>query len=145
MRYSREHATEAFFKEIHKLTEDHHEEVGNAHDLDPDFNLYLKIEEAGGLRVYTVRQGDTLKGYAVFFYAIDIHHKTVLRATQDLLYLDPSVRALNAMKFIKWCDAQLKEEGVQRVYHYVTVAKDFSKLLQRMGYKKNSELWDRSL
>jgi hypothetical protein len=89
----------------------------------------------GTLRTFTARDADgVLTGYCVFFVRHNIHYASSLQASQDVIYIDPERRGFGA-EFILWCDQQLKEEGVQAVYHHVKQAHNFGPLLERFGYE----------
>jgi len=148
MRYyfNREKISIGLIKDILSLVKDHHMEVSQYKDLeiDPSYGKYFALEEAGALRIFTVRnEGDDLAGYAVFLLKESTHFKNIKEAIQDLLYLTPKARGLRGISFLKKCDEKLKEDGVQLIYHHVTVAKDFSPLLKRQGYSKAGEVWSR--
>lgn len=114
----------------------HYEEISAFKDipLDPDIASYAKIEEVGALRVFTAREdGGELIGYAVFFIKPNIHYRTSLQALQDILYIHPQKRGFG-MRFIAWCDEQLKNESIQVVYHHVKAKHNFGPMLERLGY-----------
>ena len=77
--------------EIRPLFDRHWAEI--AHDktipLDPDYDLYLKADEGGMLRVYTAREGATLIGYCVFFVRANPHYKSTIYAVQDIIFIVP--------------------------------------------------------
>lgn len=139
--------TPSLFDEMAPLLVLHWREVAQFQDipLAPAFAQYLERQEAGNLRVYTVRgrkmpghpfeaQVDALAGYAVFFVQPNPHYTTSLQASADILFLHPDVRARTAMRFIKWCDDQLAAEGCDLVYQRVKLSKDWSPILTRIGY-----------
>lgn len=142
-----EKLTENLFKQMWKLLKEHDEEAGEGYTfLNPQFDNYFQCAEKGVLKIFTVRDGlEDLRGYAAFWINHDIKYKHVKCAVQELLFLDRRSRGANALKFIKWCDSTLKSQGVERTYHYVTTKNNFSKLLERTGYTKRSELWVRGL
>ncbi len=103
--------------------------------LDPDFHTYKKIEENGALRVFTARDDDgTLVGYNCFFVNPNLHYQSSLQAVQDVLYVDKERRGFGRT-FIKWCDDELRKEGVQKVYHHLKAKYNFGPMLERMGYE----------
>ena len=124
----------------------HQDEVAQFKDikLDPDFSQYQAVQDAGRLRVYTMRVRGELMGYASFLVANSLHCKGSYQALQDTLFLLPRVRrGLAGYRFLKWCDRQLQIESVQVVYHEVTDSRDFGALLKRLGYKKVSTFYAR--
>ncbi len=145
-KYQREKCTKELFDEVYPLLEKHYEEITHYKDipLDPNVQAYLKLEEIGTLRVYTVREEGEIVGYASFLVSRNIHYKTCLQALQDIIYIDPSKRGFGA-KFIIWCDMQLKKEGVQIVYHHIKKKHNFGPLLERMGYELIDLIYGRRL
>lgn len=139
MTFSREPLTPTLAQEILPLLRAHYQEIAHFKDipLDPDWKLYESAHDSGMLHVYTARKAGLLLGYAVFFVRPNPHYKTSRQAVQDILYLDPSLRSgFNGLRFIRWCDRQLRHDGVQAVYHHVKCANDFGPVLRRMGYQQ---------
>lgn len=128
--------SEKLIQEMRPLWDDHHEEVPQMGlMIDPDLALYSRMAKNGVLRIYTARVADMLVGYQVFGVMPHPHRRYSLEANGDLLYLDPEVRkGIVALKFLKWCDAQLAKEGVRVVHHQFSVAKDLTPLFRRLGY-----------
>lgn len=136
MNYQREKATQELCDELIPLLVDHYQEIAHYPDiaLDPDFEMYVKMEEIGFLRVYTARDSKgALFGYALYFVRYNLHYKASLQAHQDIIYIHPKHRGTGA-KLIVWADNDLRREGVQAVYHHVKAAHNFGPLLERMGY-----------
>ncbi len=115
--------------------------------LDPDFDAYRKIEANGQLRIFTVRIGGVLHGYAVFVVAANAHYRTSLQATQDVLYIDPGYRkGTFGMRLLWYSENRLREEGVEVVYHHVKVKHPvLGVLLQRMGYEVVDAIYARRI
>lgn len=147
MKFQRERAQDVF-KEMIPLLEKHWEEIAHYKDikLEPDFDLYFKMEDMGILRVFTAREDDgDLIGYCVFFVKHNMHYKSSLNALQDVLFIRPDKRGMFAPKFILWCDRQLKADGVQLVCQHLKAAHDFSPLLERLGYEFMDKIYVKRL
>ena len=121
--------------EVSDLITEHYEEITHYKDIElaPDWDAYLRVYESGGLRCYTARKEDKLVGYCIFFIKHNMHYKNSLQASQDILFITKEQRGRGG-RFIKWCDEELKEEGVQVVYHHVKKKHNFGPLLERFGY-----------
>ena len=146
MEFKKERYSEQLVCELLSLLQQHHEEVSHCPDvpIEPDFNIYRKMEDMGILRIFTARENGEIVGYSVFFVSASIHHKSKLQAAQDLLFLRPDYRrGFTAYRFIKWCDDQLRADGVKSIFQYVNVKSDFGSLLERMGYNKFETLYVR--
>lgn len=136
--FQRERASPDLFLEIAPLLVAHFTEIAHFSDieLNPDYSLYLAMEDGGGLRVYTARRSDgELIGYAIFFVRRNPHYRTSLQAVQDILFVRPDQRGVTGARLIMYADAELKREGVQAVMHHVKAAHNFGPLLERLGYQ----------
>ena len=135
--------------EVLPLLQAHFEEIAHFQDipLDPEWEVYDALEMNGALRIYTVRDNDaTLVGYAVFFVRRSPHYRGSLQAVQDILFLVPALRGqMLGARFVRWCDDQLRVEGVQVVRHHVKAAHDFGPLLERLGYELEDRIYVRRL
>lgn len=134
--------------EMLPLIQIHYREIASFQDIElcPDFQLYEAAEKMDAIRIYTVRsetEGE-LVGYAIFFIRHHPHYKNSLQATQDLLFIHPDHRG-PGMKFVSYCDEQLKNDHVDVVYHLVTTRFDFSPILKRLGYEKNETIYAKRL
>lgn len=143
----------------------HWREIARYHDipLDPDLQTYANMAAIGALRLFTVRHAQfsekdladafetplqvrgRLAGYGLYFVRCAPHYRGSLQAVQDVLYLDPAIRGATGYRFIKWCDEQLREEGVQVVYQHVKVTHNFGPMLQRLGYEHVEGIYARRL
>jgi GNAT superfamily N-acetyltransferase len=129
---------ENLIEELKPLTERHYQEVAlhKAHiPLKPDWTRYTKLADMNALLVIGVRDAGKLVGYSVFFISSMMHYMTTLSASNDVIYLAPEYRnGFAGVKLIKASEAALKERGITKVLWHVKFAKDFRKILYRMGY-----------
>lgn len=125
------------WNEAQDLIAANHHETGALPDeeFELDRSAYFKLEIAGILRLYTVRDAGKLMGYALFTVSKHSHYRNTTIARQDVLYVVPAYRGVLACRFIEWTDAQLKGEGVQRVLRHVTEKVDYSRVLEHLGYR----------
>lgn len=126
----------------------HYAEVAHFKDipLEPDLGAYAKLEQAGELRRYTVRDGARLVGYALFFVRRNHHYAGSLQAWQDVMYLDPDYRRWRTgIGLIRFAEARLKAEGVQVVYHHAKRTNRVGELLGRLGYELVDEIYAKRL
>ena len=124
------------FDEMMPLFDKHYKEIAHYQDipLDPIKDEYMAREKAGAVRAFIARdEYGAIVGYAVFFVCRNLHYRSSLQALQDVLFIDPAKRGFG-MKFIAWCDEQLKAEGIQVSYHHVKKEHNFGPLLERLGY-----------
>jgi hypothetical protein len=134
MEYKRE-TIGAVWDEAHELMADHAVEVGilGSRRWSPRLEQYRRLEDAGILRLHTMRKDGLLVGYSAFHVLLH-HHYDVLAATQDAVYVAPQHRGFAAAKFMAWVDGTLRAEGVEVVFRVSTEKCDYSRSLERMGY-----------
>lgn len=140
LKYGNE-ALDLFWQDGKELVKDHFEEVGlNDFNFSVAVDRYLELEAQGAIKAFTIRDGDLLVGYAIFFLGRHGHVSEIC-ARCDSLYVDRKYRGRCALGFLKWCDEQLKKLGVKFVLHSVTKKKDYSSLLNRMGYNHIEDIY----
>lgn len=125
------------FDEAYPLLFDHWKSIGHYQDilLEPAFDEYKRIEDAGLIRCFTVRtEFKKLIGYAVFVVRNNMHYRSSKNALLDIIYIDPAYRGIGK-DFISWCDEELRGEQVQVVFHHLKAAHSYGKMLERMGYE----------
>ncbi len=140
---------EEAFKDIQldvaPLLNDHHKEISkHDFDLDPDFEMYLKISEIGLYKVYTVRDDEgELVGYSGFFLSPMKHFKTHMAATCDVLYIIPALRGNGIGKhFLTFIDSKLSEIA-SVIFHFVPAKNDWSIILKDKGYTLHDYMYSR--
>jgi hypothetical protein len=130
--------------EMRPLWQEHYKELSHFPDvpLDPDITVYSRCASAGLLRIFTARiqnpedaEETTLVGYNIFLVQNHPHYRGTKTANQDIIYFDKDIRlGMAGYKFIRWCDEQLKKDGMQMVYQHVRAKRSFAPLLERLGY-----------
>ena len=61
--------------------------------LNPDFNLYQQLNQAGHLRIITARKEGVLVGYMIVMVTPHIHYKHKIIAKTDVLFLTKTHRS----------------------------------------------------
>lgn len=148
IQFAREEYSLDLVAQMIPLWKKHYDEIAQFKDipLEPDLERYEMMAAKGYLRIYTARLGGALTGYQVFVINSHPHYKSSIQAVQDILFLDePSRRGMTGYRFIKWCDVQLAREGIKIVYQHVKAAKDFGRVLERMGYRIHDLIYSRRL
>jgi hypothetical protein len=130
--------------ELFPLFADHWKEISHYNDipLEPNLELYNKMEELGLVRLFTARDNSALVGYGVYVMTPDLHAKSSVQASQDVLYIDPKKRGFG-LSFIKWCDEQMREMGAKIILRGVSVKCDYSRILSRIGYEQVGSTYSR--
>ena len=135
--------------EIKPLLEAHYAEIAKHKDipLSPDWALYKTLESIGALKIFTCRSehlDNSLIGYGIYFVKHHIHYSTCLVAQQDILFIRKDYRG-KGMRFIGWCDDQLRAMGVQMTIQHVKATHNFGPMLERMGYELMDLIYTRRL
>lgn len=105
-------------------------------EFDPSIDTYSTADANGALRVFTVKEKGNIVGYQTFFVCEHPHSQDLITATQDVLYISPTFRrGMIAFRFIKWCAAQLAEDGIGIVHQVVPARKNYGSMFQRLGYQ----------
>ena len=114
--------------------------------LAPDWDRYNELNNLGKLSIVAAYDGEKIVGYSVFFLNEHIHYKNNIIANNDVLFLAPEYRlGMTGIKLIKYSEMILQQLGVSKVIWHVKMAKDFRKLLHRMGYQDEDIIVGRAL
>jgi GNAT superfamily N-acetyltransferase len=123
--------------EIKPSLNEHYEElsVTKTFPLDPDWDAYVRLSEAGSLKVITCRKDGVIVGYMFFLLHYNLHYRTMLTAIEDLYYLRKEERKGRVgIKLFKYAEEYLKSIGVNRVLLGTKVHLDNSRLFEYLGY-----------
>ena len=136
-------------KEIASLCVRHWEEIAHNKDfikLDPDWDKYANLANAGMMSVTTARDGSILVGYQIYFVMPHLHYKQSLTAMSDVLFLAPEHRIGAAgIRLMKAAEEELVKLGVQRIVQNVKLSNDWGSILERMGYKPFERIYTKIL
>lgn len=128
-----------FILEFAKLLRPHMAEINVSERLGfqfkPDYDRYVKLQDAGVLTIVTCRDGDKLIGYCVFSIATHIRYGDCKLAKEDLYYIVPEYRGKGFGKqlFIE-TEKILKEQGVNQIIFTTKTYSDNSHLFEKLGY-----------
>lgn len=146
--FQRERLSLDLFSEIIQHMESHAKEIAYTDTtvpyLKPDWERYEFIEKNGAYRGFTARDAGKLVGYMGVFVEKNLHCVDITTASVDLLYVVPERRAC-AVRFMAWCDEQLRMENVSTVYHHVPNIRSFSRVLTHLGYFPIEQIYARKL
>ena len=102
--------------------------------LNVDWKRFIRLEEIRVLKFFTFRKDDLLIGYSIFTVSSSMEYSNSIQASLSNIFLHPDHRGRGG-RFITWCDEQLRDMGVQVVYHHVKAKNDYGLLLKRLGYE----------
>lgn len=137
-----------WFMEAQPLFAAHYREsVRDPMALAPDFGVAIKLELAGVVRAFTVRDEGALVGYAIFLVTPHLHHKRDVVALCDVIYVKPSHRAPRvALRLLRTAEAQLTEEGVSRMQMREPAHdRSIGRLAESVGYELSERVYEKSL
>ena len=136
--FQTEEFNDGLIEEMMPLLQEHYLEISHYKDipLNPDYETYKRVFSLGLMRVFTARNlvDSKLIGYNVMLIRNNMHYKDSLQAVQDIIYIDKTKRGFG-LKFISWCDDELRKQGIQVVYQHMKAAQSFGPMLERMGYE----------
>ena len=137
-----------FIDELEKIFPEHYEElcVTKEYALDPDYDAYRRIGEAGMLRCITCRNDGELIGYAVFIVSPHLHYKSCKTAVEDIYYVKKEYRKGRiGIRLFQYAENALKRIGVQRIVMHTKVHLDNSRLFEYLGYKQTDKVFTKML
>ena len=124
--------------DIRPLIQKHWEDIALNKDkikLNPDWDAYYVLEQAGVLKIFTAREDDKLVGYFVVIIQYNMHYKDHLFASNDIIFLHPDYRkGRTGIKLIQFAEKCLKEDGVSVLTINTKVHKPFDKLMEFLGF-----------
>lgn len=140
----------ALIAELQPLLEAHYQEVAHYPDLklDPAWDLYAKINEAGNLRVYTARIDGALVGYEAFFISRSMHYRSAIYAVEDVLFVEKNARGARiGIGLMQFSHGSLAAAGVTVVMHHCKHKEDLNlgPLYKRVGLEHIDEVWGKRL
>jgi len=114
--------------------------------LDPDWDAYKKLYEAGVLLVVTSRYDEKLVGYSVYIVGESLHYKGLKIAESDAFWLDKEYRkGMTGMKMIKFAEKALKDRDVDFIMSKVKIHRDIGPVFERMGYSPIETVYSKGL
>lgn len=152
MIYSKE-TYEQVIEEIKPILQSHYQEIAKHKDipLEPDWEMYKAMQSLGILKIFTVRTEPDdeigpgeLVGYGIYFVKKHLHYSSCLVANQDILFMKKEYRG-KGMRFINWCDEQLKAMGCHMTIQHVKAAHNFGPMLEKMNYELMDLIYTRRL
>ena len=126
--------------EMKPLLPEHYEELGSPvatqYALEPDWDQYIKLEQAGAVKVVTCRSDGELVGYMIFMVSPGLHVKSCLTAYEDIYFLRKQYRkGRTGIKLFQFAEQYLKSLNVNKIMCTTKVHLDNSRLFEYLGYK----------
>lgn len=135
------YAVESWFDvraEVGPLWRLHYAEIADKRiPLDPDFDRYDQIALLGKLHIVTVRDRGKLVGYLFAIVDTHLHYRHTLFAGFDLYWVDPvHRRGWAGVRLFREAEQTLRARGVRKVVANTKVAKDMSRIFERLGFQE---------
>lgn len=101
--------------------------------IEPDVERYKQLQASGALIIVTLRQYESLLGYVVGFTYRALHHKKILGAIGDSIYVEPRWRS-SAGPLVDYFVEELERRGVQIIGWPCDPEGYVCKLLEARGF-----------
>ena len=124
------------FEEIQELLKKHKEEIGmfgKDIELDPDWEMYKTLAEAGILNIITMRMRGHLLGYYISFIVRHLHYNVKV-SSNDILYIEKGYRG-HALSFFKYIQKNLKVKGIIIMSFNIKPIVDFRTVAEYLGFE----------
>lgn len=106
----------------------------------PNFDTYCNLYSAEILYILSVRNGDSIVGYATLLIVDLMQHMGVKCCFVDSIFIRKEYRkGLTGYKFIKFVRDFGRKKGAKRIEWGITMRNDFGRILERMGYALESK------
>lgn len=146
----REEKLKEFLPEFKTLLEAHMAEINvlyrDGEELNPDYNRYFKMQDAGAYVMMTCRKDGALIGYIGFVVCPHLRFMGCTMAYEDLYYLKPENRqGRTGYKLFTESERLLKKRNVNRVVLSCKTFQDHSRLFDHLGYEFYEKHFTKSL
>lgn len=131
--------------EIQPLITQHWLEIANNKDrivLNPDYEKYKLLNQAGILKIFTVRDFGRLIGYFIVICQQHMHYSDHVYAMNDIIYIDPDYRGSTiAYKLLRSVEKRLKQDGVSVLMINMKVHAPFDRLLESLKFSNTERVY----
>lgn len=140
-----------FQPELPPLLRAHWLEVALDHgavQLDPDWERYFALTDAGALSCVTVREGEggPLVGYHIAIVSGHLHYKNSKHGITDVYFLSPAYRrGFTGIRLFKAVDAEMTRLGVVKRVTGTKIHLDMGPILERLGYQETEHVYTKIL
>ncbi len=115
--------------------------------LDPNWDLYQKLQDADMLHMVTARDNGLLIGYFLYFLLPNLHHRSILMAEGDIFYIANTYRKSTiALRLLRLAEKNLKNLGVNIISNKVkSHTRNAGNLFKCQGFRKIEEVYVKGL
>lgn len=126
-------------EEARPLLVEHWREIAADQDtvpLEPDWQKYRVLEQAGLLNVTTARDGGRLVGYACYVVGSNLHYKSLIVAEVDIFFLRREYRqGWAGVSLLREAERHLAAAGARRIVNRFKTNHDLGPVFRRLGYR----------
>lgn len=117
--------------ELSYMFQNHAEEVNAIlpYNIDPDWDAMKEMQ--GGF--FLLVKDNKIVGYSGVSFGRDLHRKGIKTATVHSIFVVPECRGITSYRFVVEIIKHLRKEPVHYISFGISPAKDFSKILKRLG------------
>lgn len=143
-------AVESFterLEELKPLLVEHARNLDDWAPLDPQYEVYFHLEQAGKLLFVTLRREGQLIGYFIGFIGPSLHHK-VLTLHQDIFYTAPAHRDGSpraGLLLFRAVEREARARGVRRMFLSTKLERDAGPLFERLGFVRFEAVYTKAL
>lgn len=112
--------------------------------IEPNLEVYESFSAAESLVIFTIREDAILKGYVIVFMYRSWHHKNILCASVDSMYVQPSHRSFSPLMTEK-LEKELKSLEVQIIGWATHINGPVYEFLKSMGYVGDDMVMEKRL
>jgi predicted acetyltransferase len=137
-----------FLPEMQKLYPLHYDELSVTKEvpLEPDYDAYRRMADAGMLRCIICRVDEEVIGYIIFIIQPHLHYKSCMSAFEDVYFIKKEYRKGRVgIKLFQYAEKVLKHIGVKRVSMHTKVHADNSRLFEYLNYKWTDKTFTKML
>jgi GNAT superfamily N-acetyltransferase len=113
--------------------------------INPDLELYERLEAAGRLLLVTARDAGTLVGYFLMILAPHPHYRHIVVATEDLHFVHPAARGWTGIKLMKFAERMARAQGATLMVGRAKAKSEHGALYARLGYDLMDEVFTKRL
>ena len=115
-------------------------------NINIDWELYTKLEDAGSMVLITARDEELLAGYLILTLASHPHIKDFIQASSDAIFVDKEYRGEGVGKeLLTTAEEALKEVGVGWISLFFRDSKSSEGLMRSLNYKQTDVVFGKSL
>ena len=111
---------------------------------EPDVDQYERIANMGNMAIFTVRNAGALVGFVIGFTYQCLHHRPIIGAIGDIIYIEPEFRSYTPILVEKFAK-RMKEMGAQTIGWPATEGGPVYQVLKALGFVGDDVVMEKRL